>query len=308
MKDFDELFNNSELNTETNNFNHKSKKGYFNFCFNSWLKETGKSWKNEKEYQNHLSKKNWLLFIQDHNKKKFDLAVKALQEKASWKLENFHPEDLEKAVKLTGYGNQNTEISRSINFYFIEDYLKELHLTPLEAKKIISRVMGAFSPKFKEKVLPEIFSFLDNLSKESKPLNKANQSNQKKTSFLWQNNPDKELPELFSLMIDKYKLIASETTYEQFKQVFTGQPTESINPIKWKATNRLLAYFLDNAFNGQNWQSMAGNGNLFLNKSGKQINANDLSVAKRNYTEFGEPNGYKEIDLILKTIKKHSEH
>lgn len=69
---------------------------------------------------------------------------------------------------------------------------------------------------------------------------------QKKTSYVWQSNPDNELPELYSLMIDKYKLIAPETTYEQFKAVFTGQAIESINPIKWHQENASeLLYFID---------------------------------------------------------------
>ena len=69
---------------------------------------------------------------------------------------------------------------------------------------------------------------------------------QKKTSYVWQSNPDNELPELYSLMINKYKLIAPETTYEQFKAVFTGQAIESINPIKWHQDNASeLLYFID---------------------------------------------------------------
>jgi hypothetical protein len=69
---------------------------------------------------------------------------------------------------------------------------------------------------------------------------------QKKTSYVWQNNPDTELPELCSLMIKEYKLIASETTYEQFKAVFTGQPIESIEPIKWHQANASeLLYFIE---------------------------------------------------------------
>lgn len=68
---------------------------------------------------------------------------------------------------------------------------------------------------------------------------------QKKTSYVWHSNPDKELQELYSLMMDKYKLIASETTPEQFKAVFTGQPIESINPIKWHQDNASeLLYFI----------------------------------------------------------------
>ena len=69
---------------------------------------------------------------------------------------------------------------------------------------------------------------------------------QQKTSYVWQSNPDKELPELYKLMIDKYKLIAPETTLEQFKAVFTGQAIESINPIKWHQENASeLLYFID---------------------------------------------------------------
>ncbi|HPO47924.1 MAG TPA: hypothetical protein PLS09_03590, partial [Paludibacteraceae bacterium] len=69
---------------------------------------------------------------------------------------------------------------------------------------------------------------------------------QQKTSYVWQNNPDKELPELYKLMIDNYKLIAPETSLEQFKAVFTGQAIESINPIKWHQDNASeLLYFID---------------------------------------------------------------
>jgi hypothetical protein len=64
-------------------------------------------------------------------------------------------------------------------------------------------------------------------------------------TYQWQNNPDKELPEFYSLMIDKYKLIASDTTLEQFKDIFTGQPIEIINPITWHQDNASeLLYFI----------------------------------------------------------------
>ena len=58
-------------------------------------------------------------------------------------------------------------------------------------------------------------------SKQSKKL--------KKTSYVWLGNPKNDLPELHKLMTNDYKLIALETTYEQFKAVFTGQPIEGIN-------------------------------------------------------------------------------
>ena len=69
---------------------------------------------------------------------------------------------------------------------------------------------------------------------------------QKKTSYVWQNKPDQELPELYSLMIHRYKLIAPETTYGQFTAIFTGQPIdESIKPIRWNQDNASeLLYFI----------------------------------------------------------------
>jgi hypothetical protein len=67
----------------------------------------------------------------------------------------------------------------------------------------------------------------------------------KRTSYEWQNNPDKELPELFSLMLYECKLIASETTYEQFKAIFTGKPIDEIKPIRWHQDNASeLLYFI----------------------------------------------------------------
>lgn len=132
---------------------------------------------------------------------------------------------------------------------------------------------------------------------KSKPSNK--------TTYKWQGKPD-ELPQLFSLMRDKYKLIAPKTDLEQFTAIFTGQAIDNIKPIKWINTNRLLAYFLDHIFTNQNWQSIAGGNGYFINKSDKTITANDLSVAKNDYTAYGKPKGYEKIDLILKDIKKHS--
>lgn len=68
---------------------------------------------------------------------------------------------------------------------------------------------------------------------------------QKKTSYVWQSNPDNELPELYSLMIDKYKLIAPETTLEQFTAIFTGRPIDEIEPIRWHQENASeLVYFI----------------------------------------------------------------
>ena len=78
---------------------------------------------------------------------------------------------------------------------------------------------------------------IENSSSQSKAQNKI--------SYVWQNDSVNELPELYDKMIEKYKLIASETTYEQFEAVFTGQPIQSINPIKWHQDNASeLLYFI----------------------------------------------------------------
>jgi len=120
-------------------------------------------------------------------------------------------------------------------------------------------------------------------------------------SYQWQSNPDKELPELYNKM--KGKFIDNATTLEQFKAIFSGEPVENIIPLKWIHSNRLLAYFLDQSFRGREWQSIAGNGKFFLNRKGKILTANDLSKAKKDYTDYGEPKGHEKIDQILKEIK-----
>ena len=75
-------------------------------------------------------------------------------------------------------------------------------------------------------------------SKQSKKL--------EKTSYKWPGNPKNDLPELYKLMKNDYKLIALETTYEQFKAVFTGQPIERINQIRWHQDNASeLLYFIN---------------------------------------------------------------
>ncbi len=108
---------------------------------------------------------------------------------------------------------------------------------------------------------------------------------QKKTSYVWQSNPDKELPELYNLMIKKYKLIAPETTYEQFKSVFTGQEIERINPIKWHQGNASeLLYFIDRLEQSNNIVHNAKKADhqrmtaCFVKPDGKQFNASWKSL------------------------------
>lgn len=75
--------------------------------------------------------------------------------------------------------------------------------------------------------------------------NQTKKTKKKKTSYVWQGSQD-ELPLLHNLMVNEYKLIVPETTYEQSQAVFTGQPIESIHPIKWHQDNASeLLYFID---------------------------------------------------------------
>lgn len=125
---------------------------------------------------------------------------------------------------------------------------------------------------------------------------------QKKTSYMWKANPDKELPELYSLMIDKYKLIASESTYDQFKAVFTGQPIDdSFEPIRWHQNNASeLLYFneaikkkVDNVWNI--YQRMAA---CFVKPDGKPFKAVWKSL-KTNIDINLSPDKQKTIDELV---------
>lgn len=129
--------------------------------------------------------------------------------------------------------DKKTEESMILDFFNDEDYLKfhNGNLIPLENEAI------------KEFIREEAFkNVIELLKKEysGKP-----SKSKKKSSYQWQGNEDKDLPELHKLMVDKYKLIASETTYKQFRDIFTGQSIENIKPIKWHQDNASeLLFFL----------------------------------------------------------------
>ncbi len=128
---------------------------------------------------------------------------------------------------------------------------------------------------------------------------------QKRISYVWQNNPDKELPELYSLMLNKYKLIAPETSLEQFKAVFTGQAIESINPIKWHQDNASeLLYFIDRLQQTNNivhnpkradYQKLKA---CFVKPDGKPFNAVWKSL-KTNLEINLSPDKQKAIDELV---------
>ena len=127
---------------------------------------------------------------------------------------------------------------------------------------------------------------------------------QKKTSYVWQSNPNKELPELYSLMINKYKLIAPETTPEQFKAIFTGQPIESINPIKWHQDNASeLLYFNEAIKNKVNdvWHIYQRLEACFVKPDGKPFKAVWKSL-KTNIEINLSPDKQKAIDELVSSF------
>lgn len=133
---------------------------------------------------------------------------------------------------------------------------------------------------------------------------RSSKPNKPNISYIWQGNAEKELPKLHERLI-KAEMIDEQTDLKDFRATFTGQPTANIKPINWIADNRLLAYFLDTVFVGNNWQSLADKGKLFLNKKNKLITATDLATAKSNYKLYGKPKDHKKIDEILSAIQKH---
>jgi hypothetical protein len=136
---------------------------------------------------------------------------------------------------------------------------------------------------------------------QQKKLTRKPPKQQKKTSYVWQSNPDVELPELYRLMINKYKLIASDTTYEQFKAVFTGQLIDVIDKIERtkKFTNVLLTYFVSELF-------QKSNPNDYLSIAESCFDgAKNLSQAQTNYfnNQKSLPKNHTLIDDLLKDLQ-----
>lgn len=96
-------------------------------------------------------------------------------------------------------------------------------------------------------------------------------------SYVWKVDPDKELPKLYSKMIDEHKLIASDTTYEQFKAIFTGQPIgKTFEPVRWHDnTASELLYFNEAIKNKVNvvWKIYERLTACFVRPNGEKFNA-----------------------------------
>ena len=133
---------------------------------------------------------------------------------------------------------------------------------------------------------------------------KKEKQQQIKTSYVWQSNPDKELPELYSLMINKYKLIAPGTTPEQFKAIFTGQLIGSFDPIKWHQDNASeLLYFNEAIKNKVSnvWHIYQRLAACFVKPDGNQFDVAWKSL-KTNIEINLSPDKQKAIDELIRNL------
>lgn len=144
------------------------------------------------------------------------------------------------------YDNINDKIIFLINLY--SDYRENHSFGEYDYMIFIDEKTEIERTELAEFINIELNSLKDELNKvdSNNISNKIKSISTKKTSYFWQTKPETELPELYILMIDTYKLIASETTYEQFNAVFTRQPIDdSFEPIKWHQDNASeLLYFI----------------------------------------------------------------
>lgn len=213
----------------------------------------------------------------------------------------------QRLIKKNEYLN---ELTYKEQFYFIANEIKKLEFIKFTKKNLkgidISNngIIKIYSEwlNIHKKYLDAIQPFEN--SQAEKAFVKS-ENKKPKTTYQWQSNPDKELPELYSLMIDKHKLIAPETTYEQFKATFTGQPIESIEPIKWHQKNASeLLYFIDRLEQSNNivhnpkranYQRMTA---CFVKPDGKPFKANWKQI-KQNISINLSPDKQKAIDKLI---------
>ena len=164
---------------------------------------------------------------------KFIPIVKSIQVK----LENWNEYKDMLFDKRTEFYNDSYTLKQKINLEL--DRLKELPTFDDNDKIFQDRYNDerVLADNYKEYLLTKKANLKSQSAKGAKQ--------QKKTSYVWQSNPDKELPELYSLMTNKYSLIASETTLGQFTAIFIGQLIQSITPVKWHQDNATeLLYFI----------------------------------------------------------------
>jgi hypothetical protein len=128
-------------------------------------------------------------------------------------------------------------------------------------------------------------------------------------SFSWKGTPD-QLKKLFDGLINApHSFIDPKTDFKDFTAIFSDNLT-NCTAIKWSASNKLLSYLFDQLYAGnfivKEWQSIIEKYNLFQNKAGKYLTAQDLASALNSINDpfHGlNPRGYEKIDIILKNLK-----
>jgi hypothetical protein len=128
-------------------------------------------------------------------------------------------------LKNGGHPHLNGKVSENIDWYLkdAEECLLHVHFITISPVELSDFFLNAI-----------IFAHLD----QSKSKDEI--------SYVWKLDTDTDLPELHSKMLDEYKLIASDTTYEQFKAIFTGKPIDTtFEPVRWLKNNASeLLYFV----------------------------------------------------------------
>ncbi|MDO6389256.1 hypothetical protein Q4E40_03895 [Pontibacter sp. BT731] len=123
-------------------------------------------------------------------------------------------------------------------------------------------------------------------------------------SYTWQNNPNKELTELYQRLIDK-QLLHPTTTVEKFQAVFTAKPLKEVQPINWIGAKNLLAYFIDYIFENR---LIHFNTNQWSVAEKCFTDGKELIKSKNRYLDNksskhpGKPKNYHLIDDALKGL------
>lgn len=178
--------------------------------------------------------------------------------------------------KNGGHSYLNGKVSENIAWYLkeAEECLLHVHLITISPEELSDFFLNAI-----------IYAHLD-------------QSKSKiEISYVWKVDPDKELPELYIKMLNEYKLIASDSTYKQFKAIFTGQPIDiSFEPIRWHNNNASeLLYFV---LKLEESDSIACNNNGTDDKT--------ITDYKKMTACFVKPNGEK-FSAAWKSLKTNIE-
>lgn len=142
----------------------------------------------------------------------------------------------------------------------------------------------------------------DFIMQEIKDSKKPIRNKQKKEVKSLKYQHPENLNSLYKQLVSK-KYIDSNTTLDQFNAAFTEQPKEVIKPIQWLKETNLLAYFLDELFKNQKYQSIVEACQIFKSKQGRLITKSSLSSAK-NQTKV-KPKDSDKLDKILISLEKH---